>query len=201
MSVLAPPMPMPLPEPIYRISVEQFWEMVDKGIFKDGERVELLEGILVPKMTEHMPHRFASQLLKDILIRLAPAGWFVDSQAPLPTTDSVPEPDVMVIRGDRRAYLAENRHPGPEDMGLVVEVSDTSVRTDRGTKRRIYARANVAQYWIVNVVDRRVEVYTDPSGPGDDPAYRQQRDHGPGDEVPVLLDGQEVGRVRVNDLF
>src|SRR5215212_6010614 len=132
-------------------------------------------------------------LLKDLLTPLMPAGWFVDSQAPLPTAESVPEPDVLVIRGDRRQYMAEGRHPGPGDMGLVVEVSDSSVSTDRGTKRRVYARANVAQYWIVNLVDRRVEVYTDPSGPGDDPAYRQQRDYGPGDEVPVLLDGQEVG--------
>src|SRR5215211_2839706 len=98
MSVLTPLMPMPLPEPIYRISVEQYWEMVDKGIFKDGERVELLEGILVPKMTVHPPHRFATMLLKDLLTPLTPAGWFVDSQAPLPTTESVPEPDVLVIR-------------------------------------------------------------------------------------------------------
>jgi Uma2 family endonuclease len=191
------------PLPVYRLSVEQYHAMIRHGILKDDDPVELLEGILVQQMGKNPPHTFATQVLRDQLPPMMPAGhWFVSDQEPVTVTDdSEPEPDVFVVRGSRRDYLAQDRHPAPDDMGLVIEVSDTTLATDRGTKRRVYASANVAEYWIVNLVDRRVEVYTDPSGPCDDPVYRQQRDHNPGDEVPVVLDGAEVGRIRVDDLL
>lgn len=202
MAVLTPPPPSgPPAPPLYRISVEQYHQMIERGILKSGAPVELIEGLLVTKMTINPPHDYATQTLRDILFGMAPSGWFVNSQGPLTTEESEPEPDVAIVRGRRRDYAAAGRHAGPADMGLVVEVSDASLAFDRSTKRRVYARNRVPRYWIVNLVDRRVEVYTDPSGPGDDPAYRQQQDHGPGDEVPVLLDGQEVGRVRVSDLL
>lgn len=206
MSLLIPPMQVfqfAQPLPVYQLSVEQYHDMIRHGIIKDDDPVELLEGILVQQMGKNPPHTFATQFLRDELPPMMPVGrWFVSDQEPITTTaDSEPEPDLFVVRGRRRDYLAQNRHPGPNDVGLVIEVSESSLATDRGTKRRIYARANVAEYWIVNLVDRRVEVYTDPSGPGDNPVYRQQRDYNPGDEVPVTLDGTEVGRIRVNDLL
>src|SRR5262245_57124115 len=202
MSVLTPPMPAaPAMPPLYRISVEQYHQMIETGILKSGAPIELIEGLLVTKMTINPPHDYATQTLREIFFAMIPSGWFVNSQGPLTTKDSEPDPDVAIIRGHRRQYAAEGKHPGPENMGLVVEVSDTSLAFDRGTKRRLYARNSVARYWIVNFVDRRVEVYTDPSGPCDEPVYHQQRDYGPGDEVPVVLDGQEVGHVRVSDLL
>jgi len=201
MSVLTPPSVGPLAPPLYRISVEQYHQMIERGILKSGAPIELIEGLLVTKMTINPPHDYATQTLRDLLFGMIPPGWFVNSQGPLTTEESEPEPDVAIVRGQRRQYAAEGKHPGPDNMGLVVEVSDASLAFDRGTKRRVYARNSVPRYWIVNLVDRRVEVYTDPSGPCDDPAYRQQRDYGPGDEVPVVLDGQEVGRVRVSDLL
>ena len=207
MSVLTPTEPLaaavppaPLP-PLYRLSVQQYQARAREGILASGAPVELIEGLLVSKMTIHPPHDYATQTLRELLVAMAPAGWFVNSQSPLTTPDSAPEPDVSMVRGQRRAYAAAGRHPSPEDLGLVVEVADSSLAVDRGAKRRVYARANAACYWIVNLVDRRIEVYTDPSGPGDDPAYRQQHDYPAGTEVPVLLDGREVGRVRVNDLL
>jgi Uma2 family endonuclease len=83
----------------------------------------------------------------------------------------------------------------------VVEVADTTLRTDRGTKKRIYARAGILVYWIVNLVDRRIEVYMEPSGARRKPDYRRQQEYGPADEIPVVLDGVEIGRVPVHDLL
>src|SRR5689334_21534048 len=99
MAVLAPPMPITEPVPVYRLSVEQYHEMIRNGIFKSGDRVELLEGILVPKMTKKPPHTFASQVLIDLLPPMLPPGWFFNSQEPLTTAESEPEPDAALVRG------------------------------------------------------------------------------------------------------
>lgn len=115
------------------------------------------------------------------------------------TSDSEPEPDLGIIRGDIRNCV--DHHPGPADSALIVEIADSSLRRDRGRKKRIYAGAAVRVYWIVNLVDRQIEVYTDPTGPGDKPDYRQHDDFGPGSAVPVVIDGKEIGRLNVADLL
>jgi Uma2 family endonuclease len=74
-------------------------------------------------------------------------------------------------------------------------------RTDFGHTRRIYARAGIAVYWIVNLADRRIEVYTTPSGPGAAPDYAERRDYGAEEAVPVVVDGREVGRIAVGDVL
>jgi Uma2 family endonuclease len=84
---------------------------------------------------------------------------------------------------------------------LVVEVADASIRDDRGLKKRLYARAGIAVYWIANLVDRQIEVYTDPTGPVDDPDYRQRHVYGPAVAIPVVLDGTAVGSVHVQELL
>jgi Uma2 family endonuclease len=186
---------------LYRLSVEQYHDMIRKGILKDGDPVELVEGVLVLKMTKNPPHRFATQTLDALLNRLLPPGWFVDDQEPVTTQDSEPEPDVAVIRGNRRQYLQEDRHPGPQETALAVEVADSSLDFDETSKLRAYARARIPVYWIVNLIERRVQVYTDPSGPADEPTYAQRQDYAETGEVPVLLDGHEVGRIAVRDLL
>lgn len=86
-------------------------------------------------------------------------------------------------------------------MGLLVEVADSSLKRDRGFKKRLYAAARVAIYWIVNLRDRQVEVYTLPSGPGKKPDYRRHHDYAVNEEVPLVLDGIEVGRIAVKDML
>ena len=102
-------------------------------------------------------------------------------------------------RGDETAYLA--RHPSAGDVGLVVEVADPSLLRDQRDKTRIYARAAIPVYWIINLVDRRVEVYTQPSGPTAVPAYGAFQTYQPGDAVPLVLDGATVGSVPAADLL
>ncbi len=184
---------------LYRLSVAQYHEMGRLAILTENDRVELLEGLLVEKMTIYPPHRWSVRKLYKALGRTVPPGWFEDSQQPITLDDSEPEPDGMVIRGDPDQY--SGRHPGPEEVGLVAEVADSSLDEDRGRTKRIFARANIPVYWIVNLVDRQVEVYTHPSGPADDPDYRQRQDFGPADTVPLILDGQEVARIPVSELL
>jgi Uma2 family endonuclease len=123
----------------------------------------------------------------------------VDSQEPFTTGDSEPEPDVMVVRGALRDY--PDGHPRAEHVALVVEVADTSLRTDRGTKKRAYARAGIPVYWIVNLVDRCIEVYTDPTGPTEEPDYHQRREYSPNETIAVVFDGVEVGALPVAELL
>src|SRR5262245_50076512 len=115
--------------PIYRLTVAQYHAMARAGILEERAPVELLEGWLVPKMTQHPPHVVASGLIQDALARLLPADWHVRAGNPVTTVDSEPEPDLTVIRGSRRDYL--DRHPGPQDAALVIEVADASLRQDQ----------------------------------------------------------------------
>src|SRR5262249_46760367 len=107
--------------------------------------------------------------------------------------------DCAIVRGNARTYLT--RHPGPADIGLVIEVADTTLAGDRADKCRIYARAGLACYWIVNLNDRQVEVYTSPSGPTASPAFAQRTDYHVGDTVPLVLDAATVASIAVVDLL
>jgi Uma2 family endonuclease len=186
-------------EPIMRLSVDQYHEMINAGILMDGDPVELLEGWLVQKMAKKRPHSLATRRVRAALEALIPKGWYVDAQEPLTTRDSEPEPDALVVRGDPDDY--PDRQPGPNDVALVVEVADGSLRRDRTLKKRIYARARVPVYWIVNLIEGHVEVYTGPTGLRDRPDYRQRRDYGPADELPVVIGRKEVGRISVRNLL
>jgi Uma2 family endonuclease len=186
-------------EPIYRLSVAQYHAMVDHGILSEDDPVELLEGWLVLKTKRYRPHTLMTGLVRRALEGLVPEGWYVDSHEPITTADSEPEPDVVVIRGDPDDY--PDFHPSPDAVALVVEVADSTLRRDRTIKKRIYARAGIPVYWIANLIESRFEVYTDPTGPAERPDYRQRQEYGPDDEIPVMLDGVEVGRLFVRDLL
>jgi Uma2 family endonuclease len=196
----APPAnPVEPDEQIWGLSVEQYHQMIRSGILDEDDPVELLEGLLVTKMSKNQAHIAAKRLFREALQHLIPTGWFIDDQEPITTRDSEPEPDIIVLRGSARTYL--RRHPEPEDAALVVEIADSSLRRDRGRKKRIYARARVATYWIVNLIDRQIEVYTEPSGPSDKPDYRNREDYQPEKSIPVIVGGNEVGRPNVADLL
>lgn len=184
---------------IWRFSVDQYHAMIRTGILTEDDPVELLEGWLVTKMPKNPPHSVVTQLTREALARILLSGWYVDAQEPITTADSEPEPDVVVVRGERRQYL--DRHPSPQDVALVVEVADSSLQRDRSLKKRLYAAAEIPVYWIINLLNGQIEVYTDPSGPGEQPNYHQQQNYGPADTVPMMIEGREVGRLTVRDLL
>ncbi len=182
-----------------RFSVAEYHRLIELGILTEEDNLELLEGYLVHKMSRNPPHDAAIQKGTRKWLALLPPGWDLRVQSAITLTESEPEPDFAVVRGDETTYVS--RHPTAADVGLVVEVSDSTLLGDRDDKGRIYARAGIESYWIVNLNDRRVEVYTAPSGPGPAPRYAQRADHRPGDNVSVLLGGSTLVQVAVQDLL
>jgi Uma2 family endonuclease len=170
-----------------------------QGFLLDGDPVELLEGLLVKKITVSPSHRLATHRVRLAFEAVAPSGCYVDAPSPVTLQRSEPEPDVVVVRGAAGDY--PDRHPGPQDLLLVVEVSDSSLRRDQGLKKVMYAKAAIPVYWIVNLIDRRVEAYSDPTGAVEQPNYRLHRDFDEADHVPVVIEGREVARIPVRDVL
>jgi len=178
--------------------VAEYHQLIACGVLEDGGPIELIEGSLVFK-PPHNPlcANTVTKLVKR-LFHLAPAGWEVQSQLPVTLADSEPEPDAVLARGGAKTFA--DHHPEPAEVGLVIEVADSSRYADRTEKLRMYARAGIAVYWIVNVSDKQVEVYTDPDPLADPPVYRTRTDYKPGDSVPVVLDGSSVAHLAVAGL-
>jgi Uma2 family endonuclease len=182
-----------------RFSVAEYHRLIELGILTEDDNLELLEGYLVHKMSRNPPHDAALQKGTKRWLRFLPPGWDLRVQSAVTLTDSEPEPDFAVVRGDENVYLT--RHPTAADIGLVVEVSDSTLPGDRDDKGRIYAGAGIACYWIVNLVDRQIEVYTAPSGATADPKFGQRLDYRPGDSVPLVLPGAAPIQVAVLELL
>lgn len=180
---------------LWRLSVARYHEMIVAGLLTPADRLELLEGYLVEKMTVNPPHAFVTETIGEQLRLLLPASFFVSTQQPLTMSDSEPEPDVMVVQGARRDFL--EAHPRPCDVALVVEVADSSLAQDRHWKKRIYAGAGIPHYWLVNLAERQIELYSEPSGDSDQPTYHRLTTYHPTDELPVIIGEQSVGTLSV----
>jgi Uma2 family endonuclease len=181
-----------------RFSVSEYHRLIELGILTEDDNLELLDGYLVHKMSRNPPHDAAIQKGTKKWLRLLPAGWDLRVQSAITLAESEPEPDFAIVRGDENAYVA--RHPGAADVGLVVEVSDSTLLGDRDDKGSIYARAGIVCYWIVNLVDRQIEVYTLPSGPVANPGFGQRIDYRGSDSISLLLGGTTL-QVAVQDLL
>ena len=180
-------------------TLAEYHRMIETGVLKSGEPYELLEGHLVQKMSRGTPHDSAVQVLNKRFVRMAPVGWEPRCQCAVTLPPgSEPEPDLCFARGDETTY--RDHHPGPTEIGLLVEVADSSLLDDRHDKGRIYARAGVPVYWVVNVADKVIEVYTRPCGPAAAQAFADRADYAPGSAVPVVLDGVTVGTVAVAEV-
>jgi len=183
---------------VYRLSVPQYEQMVQLGLLTKDDRVELIEGQLVKKMTKNELHVATTKRVCRILERSIPQGWHIAKEDPIALPRSVPEPDAAVIRGDGDDYVS--RKPGPGDVALIVEVADSSYAYDR-SKRTVYAEAGLPHYWLVNIPGRRLEAHEQPTGPDAAPDYKKRQDYGLDEAVPLVIDGREVARIAVRDLF
>lgn len=154
--------------PVRRFTVEEYHRLGELGLLSEDDRIELIEGLLVPKMNRSPLHDVALGMLQKRLTALLPSAWETRSQMAITTADSEPEPDIVVVRGPLDRYRFQ--HPHPEEIALVVEVSETSLLRDR-RKARMCARAGIGCYWIVNLRDNCVEVHTDPRTTVAEPLY------------------------------
>ena len=187
-------------EPIFRLTVDQYHELIRRGKLSEEDPVELLEGILVFKTPKNVPHATCARLARRAVEPLLPQGWFYDSQDPITLEDSEPEPDGMVVRGRIEDYAAA--HPGPADVALVIEVADTSLDRDRGIKLRAYARASIPVYWIVDLPGAALEVHSDPDPTAvPHPDYRSHSRLGPDQKVQLVIGGHRCGEILVSQLL
>ncbi|MFO0957790.1 MAG: Uma2 family endonuclease [Isosphaeraceae bacterium] len=200
MSSLARPDPLEAADLLARrrrISVDDYREMSERGVLTPNDRVELIDGVVVEKMTKNPPHIVATDLLDTLLRRSVPEGWFVSSGNPvlMAKFDSEPEPDLQIVRGTPRDYLARKHEP--VDTALVIEVADSSYGFDRRIKGKLYASSGIPVYWILDLNRRLLEIHSDPAGDG----YGLVEEFGPDSEVPIVLGGVDVARVAVREIL
>jgi hypothetical protein len=192
--------PLDFPGLPFQITLERYHDWIQKGILTSDDRVELLESNLVRQMPNNPPHSAVIRLLMRFIYPMLGSGYDLASQQPitLNSTVSEPEPDLFIFRDIGPAQF--DRHPDGDEVLLVVEVSDSSLRLDRGTKLKIYAQAKIPTYWIINLIDRCVEVYTSPIK-GKNPRYRQMETYVDGDMLELNLPDHEPLRLAVAELL
>ena len=192
-----PVMPFEAPPfPVRRFSVEEYHRMIAAGVLSEDEPVELLEGWIIPKMPRTPLHDATVDQTHDVLHSFLPPEWRLRVQSAITVLESEPEPDLAIVLGPPGRYV--HCHPGAADIGLLIEVADSSLPQDRNAKQRLYARAGVEAHWIVNLVDRRLEVYTLPSL---ESGYLERQEYGLSDRVSFLVRGQVLGQIAIGDLF
>lgn len=154
------PLERVLPAP-HLFTVDEYYRMVDAGLLTEDSRVELIDGVIVDMPPIGPGHSGNVNWFTDVFRELFGGAAQLSIQNPLRLGLRVePRPNVMLLRIREVHYRTS--HPGPDDVLLLVEVADSSLSYDRKTKARIYARAGIADYWIVNRVDLVVEVHRDP---------------------------------------
>ncbi len=188
------------------LNVDQYHRMIALGILREGDPLELIDGILIRKdradaggdPMSHGPRHALS--LKRLQRQFRPVeDWGFHLHCQLPVTLAVvqePEPDLAIVRGIPEDYL--ERHPGPADILALAEVADSSLSYDRTTKQRLYALAGITLYWIINLVNRQVEVYQQP-----DPVagiYQARTDYLPGQSVSLKVGPSQEITLAVSEL-
>jgi Uma2 family endonuclease len=144
-----------------KFTIEEYHHLGELGFFDDNDRVELIRGEIVEMPTKKPPHSVCNTLLVQELIILIGKRATVRGQEPiiLPS-DSEPQPDVAIVKNKPDNYLSS--HPQTEDILLVIEVADSTLRYDQETKLSLYAEDKITHYWLFNLVDKQLEMYSEP---------------------------------------
>jgi Uma2 family endonuclease len=178
-----------------RITVDEYERIIASGVLNEPKKVALIDGYLVTKMGKSPEHGFSVKEVLKELARTLPPGWTWRQEQPVRISPyDEPEPDIAIVRGSDADY--RHRIPEATDVGLLVEVSATTVNADR-MQGNVYGRSAIPVYWIVNLVDRQVEVYTDPGPTG----YASRTDFMSGQQVAVVIEGRPVGQIAVDNIL
>jgi len=201
MPVAVPPTESPpaLGAPLVRFTSDRYEQLTEQGFFGPQDKIELIDGYLVEKMPQNDPHMVIVDLLSEIFLRALPPEWTIRCQLGVKlSSDTIPEPDGVIVPGPKTRYFRGK--PTRKEIALIIEVADSSLRYDRTTKQRVYARDRLPVYWIVNIPERIVEVYSEPKA-GRSPTYHFRAEFVRGSSIPVVLFGDRVAEVAVDDLF
>jgi hypothetical protein len=188
---------LPDDSPLDRVSLGLYHQMAESRLLTSKDRGVLLDGLLVERMPKGTRHSTASRKGLRALKAKIRLDLHVRPEQPVSLrsgpegADNEPEPDLAVVPGADDAYL--NRHPAPADVALLVEIADTSLAHDRASLR-LYARAGISCVWIVNLIDMKIEVYSDPWGPSTTPGYNSRPDFGPEGSLTISIDGTRAAR-------
>jgi len=177
---------------------EEYHRAAELGLFRPDERLELIEGEVMQKVSpQSRPHAMSIEAAAEALGKAFGAGYHVQQEKPISVPGAnEPEPDIVVLRGSWRDYT---QHPKHTDAVLVLEVADTSLAYDQRQKADYYAQAGILDYWVLNLHRRVLEVRRDPALIGDQYEYRTLLILTPGMEVSPLAMPQAV--IRVDDLL
>ncbi|MGH9947818.1 MAG: Uma2 family endonuclease [Pyrinomonadaceae bacterium] len=183
------------PKP-FRLNVKQYYQMDDLGFFR-GRRVELIEGEIVQMSPMKSPHMVAIQLINEALRTVFGRGFVVLSQMPIRLSKTnEPEPDVTVVKGKIRDFVESL----PNHAELVIEVSESTLRFDRGEKAGLYARYGIQDYWILNLKGRCLEVHRHPVKSSDGKAYYSEiLTVNAGDSITPLI--KPKSKIKVSDIL
>lgn len=149
-----------------RWSVDEYHCMAESGLLSECDRTELLSGQIILTIAKGTPHVTALRLLATALDQaLANQPYFISTQDPIQLDDySEPEPDLAILKGDFLDYAAH--HPTPQDICLVVEVADSTLKQDCEVKDKLYAQAGIADYWVLDLPHRQLHIFRTPTSTG-----------------------------------
>ena len=145
-------------------TVEEYHRMIEAGILTEGDKIELLDGRIVEMSPQTPIHASTTQRSSDYIKQLLAGQAHVRMQLPITLATSEPEPDIAVVCIDPGAY--RDHHPNQAEILLLIEVSYSTLQIDRREKALIYARANIAEYWILDVAAREAYIYRNPASGG-----------------------------------
>ncbi|MBI1923149.1 Uma2 family endonuclease [Candidatus Poribacteria bacterium] len=148
--------------PLRRFTVPEYHRMIEAGILSEGDRVELMDGVIIKMPAKKARHSAVTNRITARFYRIVPEGEaLLRGQDPIILTDDTePEPDLVLVKPREDDYL--RAHPSPGEVLLLIEVSDTTLEYDQEIKLPRYAASGIPEVWIFNLVDDRIEVYRDP---------------------------------------
>ena len=144
-----------------KFSIDEYHKLVDLGFFTENDRIELIRGEIIDMAPKRTPHSVCNSLLWQQLYESIGKQAEIRVQEPIIlSSNSEPEPDLVIAKKKPDNYLSA--HPTVEDIILVIEISDSTLQYDRETKLSLYAEVGINNYWIFNLVDNRLESYSQP---------------------------------------
>ena len=146
---------------LHLLTVDRYHAMIKAGILGEDDRVELLNGKIVDSGPVGPYHAVCVRTINAHFVKLLDGTYLCSQEQPITIAEgSEPEPDYVIAKLSGQRYL--DHHPYPEDIHLLIEVADKTLPRDRGAKKGIYARAGIPEYWIVDLIDRQLEIFTEP---------------------------------------